>query len=87
MSTTQDESPPTLRRGASTTMSETAAAPPDDDPVARQSTPPEPRGYSADRNWCNNFERLATRAAADPAFYEIAGSGVQARADEIEAGH
>jgi hypothetical protein len=44
------------------------------------------RGYRADAKWCNNFERLVARAAVDPNFYEIAGSGVQAHADAIRAG-
>jgi hypothetical protein len=37
----------------------------------------------ANDRWRANFERMAQRAARDPGFYAIAGSGVQCRADEI----
>lgn len=33
-----------------------------------------------------NFERLAARAAADPAFYEVAGGNVQHHADQVRVG-
>lgn len=40
----------------------------------------------ADAPWQANFRRMAERAATDPDYYAITGSGVQALADDIRAG-
>jgi hypothetical protein len=45
----------------------------------------EARVY-ADAGYQENFRRMAERAAADPDYYAITGSGVQRLADEIRDG-
>lgn len=42
--------------------------------------------YVADGKWFGNLRRMAERAAADPAFYEIAGRAAQRMADDIKTG-
>jgi hypothetical protein len=82
---TKETGPPDNRRPRFT-MSEVAT-----DQIAssvyQPTAPGRPTGgYSATACWQTNFRRMATRATADPDFYNIAGSGVRALADEITSG-